>query len=68
MKHADGRPVAYINATAVALFACQQPDSTYITHICARADISPGKLRVYLDGDRYFARLLRHTKSVMTTR
>ena len=28
LVHADGRPIAYIDATAVAVFAYQQPNST----------------------------------------
>ena len=30
LEHADGRPVAYIDATGIAVFACQQPDGTYV--------------------------------------
>ena len=50
LEHADGRPVAYIDATAVAVFACQQPDGTYVIHICTRDDTADGRLRLFLDG------------------
>jgi hypothetical protein len=50
MEHADGRPVAYVDATAVAIFTYQQPDGTYVIEICSRDDIVPGRLRVLLDG------------------
>jgi hypothetical protein len=50
LEHADGRPVAYIDATAVAVFACQQPDGTYVIHICTRDDTADGRLRLLLDG------------------
>ncbi len=50
LEHADGRPVAYIDATAVAVFACQQPDGTYVIDICTRDDTADGRLRLLLDG------------------
>ena len=50
LEHADGRPVAYIDATAVAVFACQQPDGTYVIDICTREDTADGRLRLLLDG------------------
>ena len=50
LEHADGRPVAYIDATAVAVFACQQPDGTYVIDICTRDDSAEGRLRLLLDG------------------
>jgi hypothetical protein len=50
LEHADGRPVAYIDATAVAVFACQQPDGIYVIDICTRDDTATGRLRLFLDG------------------
>ncbi len=50
LAHADGRPIAYIDATAVAVFTYQQPDGTYVIDICTRDDIAPGQLRLFLDG------------------
>jgi hypothetical protein len=50
MEHADGRPIAYVDATAVAIFAYQQPGGTYTVEICTRDDIAPGCLRLLLDG------------------
>jgi len=50
LEHADGRPVAYIDATGVAVFASQQPDGTYVIDICTRDDTATGRLRLLLDG------------------
>src|SRR6266487_1538627 len=47
MEHADGRPVAYIDATGIAVFACQQPDGTYVIDICTRDDTAGGRLRLF---------------------
>ena len=49
LEHADGRPVAYIDATAVAVFACQQPDGTYVIDISTRDDTAAGQLHLPLD-------------------
>jgi hypothetical protein len=46
-----GRPVAHIDATAVAIFAYQRPDDTYVIDICTREDIAAGRLRLLLDGN-----------------
>jgi hypothetical protein len=51
MEHTDGRPVAYIDATAVAVFAYQQADGACIIDICTRDDTAPGQLRLFLDGE-----------------
>lgn len=51
IRHADGRPVAYIHATAIAVFACQQPDGSYVIDTCTRQHIPAGQLRLLLDGD-----------------
>lgn len=51
LGHPDGRPVAYIDATAVAVFAWQQHDGTYVIDISTRDDIPAGQLRVLLDGE-----------------
>ena len=50
MQHADGRAIAYIDATAIAVFAYQQPDGTYVIDIRTRDDIEYGRLRLLLDG------------------
>jgi hypothetical protein len=50
LEHADGWPVAYIDATGVAVFACQQPDGTYVIDICTRDATADGRLRLFLDG------------------
>ena len=50
LEHADGRPVAYIDVTGIAVFACQQPDGTYVIDICTRDDTADGRLRLLLDG------------------
>ena len=50
LEHADGRPVAYIDATGITVFACQQPDGTYVIDICTRDDTATGRLRLFLDG------------------
>lgn len=49
IEHADGRPVAYIDATGISVFAHQLPDGTYIVDICTR-DRTGEQLRVLLDG------------------
>jgi hypothetical protein len=49
LEHADGRSIAYIDATAIVVFAYQQPDGTYVIDICTREDITPGRLRLLLD-------------------
>ena len=49
MEHADGRPVAYIDATGMVVFTYQEPDGTYIIDICTRND-SGDRACVLLDG------------------
>jgi hypothetical protein len=49
MEHADGRPVAYVDAAAVAIFAYQQPDGTDVIDIHTRDDTADGRLRLLLD-------------------
>jgi hypothetical protein len=51
MEHADGRPVAYIDASAVAIFTYQQPDGTYVIAIHTRDDSACGRLRLLVDGE-----------------
>jgi hypothetical protein len=51
MEHVDGRPIAYIDATAVAVFAYQELDGTYIIDVCTRDDIASWQLRLLLDGE-----------------
>jgi hypothetical protein len=50
IRHADGRPVGYIDATAIAVFAYQQPDGSYVIDICTREHIPAAQLRLLLDG------------------
>jgi hypothetical protein len=50
IEHADGRPIAYIDATGVAIFAYQECDGTYVIEICARDDTALGRLTMLLDG------------------
>ncbi len=50
LVHADGGPVAYIDATGVAIFARQEHDGTYVIDICTRDDTADGRLRLLLDG------------------
>ena len=50
IRHADGRAIAYIDATAVAVFTYQQPDGTYVIDIRTRDDIASGRLCLLLDG------------------
>jgi hypothetical protein len=51
LRHADGRPVAYVDGTAIVVFAYQQPDGTYVIDICTRDDIPRGQLLLLLDGE-----------------
>lgn len=51
LEHADGRPVAYIDATAVAVFTYQLPDGAYVIDVYTRDDITHGRLRLLLDGE-----------------
>ena len=51
LDHADGGPVAYIDATGVAVFARQEHDGTYVIDICTRDDSAEGRLRLLLDGE-----------------
>jgi hypothetical protein len=50
MTAADGRPVAYIDATAVAVFTYQDPRGVHVIDIHLREDIPPGRLRLLLNG------------------
>jgi hypothetical protein len=50
LDHADGGPVAYIDATGVAVFARQEHDGTYVIDICTRDDTASGRLQLLLDG------------------
>jgi len=50
LQHADGRPVAYVDATSIAVFICQQHDGTYVIDICTRDDRGH-RLRLLLDGE-----------------
>jgi hypothetical protein len=49
MEHADGRPIAYTDATAVVVFTYQEPDGTYTIDIHTRDDIATARLRILLD-------------------
>jgi hypothetical protein len=50
IEHADGRPVAYVDATSLAVFAYQKPDGSYVIDISTRDDIPLEQLDVLLDG------------------
>jgi hypothetical protein len=50
LEHADGRPVAYIDATAIAVFAYQEPDGTHVIDVHTRGDVLPERMRLLLDG------------------
>jgi hypothetical protein len=50
LAHTDGRPIAYVDATAVAVFAYQKPDGTYVVEVCIRDDIPEDGLCLLLDG------------------
>ncbi len=49
IEHADGRPVAYIDATGIAVFVQQLTDGAYIVDICTR-DRTGEQMSVLLDG------------------
>jgi hypothetical protein len=51
LAHADGRPIAYIDASVIAVFAYQERDGTYIMEICTRDDIPSERLHLFLDGN-----------------
>jgi hypothetical protein len=51
LEHADGRPIAYIDATGLAVFAYQHPDGSYIIDIYTRDDITSRQLHLLLDGE-----------------
>ncbi len=50
MEHADGRPIAYTDATSIVVFVYQEPDGTYVIDICTRDDTARGRLLLLLDG------------------
>ncbi len=50
LEHADGRPIAYVDATGVVVFAYQEPNGTYVVDICTRDDTAAGRLQLMLDG------------------
>ncbi len=62
LTHADGRPIAYIDATAVAVFAYQQADGAYVIDISTRDDVAPRQLRLFLDGEPLFRRVVPRTE------
>ena len=49
IEHEDGRPIAYVDATAVVVFAYQDPGGSYVIDICTRDDTSE-QTQVLLDG------------------
>ena len=51
MEHADGRPVAYIDATDIAVFTWQQPDGTFVIAIYTRHDRAYGRVQLLVDGE-----------------
>ena len=50
LEHADGRPIAYVDATAIAVFTYQDPDGTYVIDVHTRDDSADGRLRLLVDG------------------
>jgi hypothetical protein len=49
LAHADGRPIACTDATAVVVFVYQDPAGTYVIDIHTRDQAADGRLRVLLD-------------------
>lgn len=50
IEHADGRPIAYTDATSVVVFVYQEPDGTSVIDIYTRDETAYGRLRVVVDG------------------
>lgn len=50
MEHADGRPVAYIDATGVVVFVWQEADGSYVVEVHTRDAIACRRPRLLLDG------------------
>jgi hypothetical protein len=48
-EHADGRPIACTDATAVAVFVYQDPAGLYVVDIHTRDPVADGRLRILLD-------------------
>jgi hypothetical protein len=48
-EHADGRPIACTDATAVVVFVYQDPAGAYVVDIHTRDPAADGRLRVLLD-------------------
>lgn len=49
LQHADGRPIAYTDATGVAVFIYQEGNGTYVIEICTR-DNTGSRRCILLDG------------------
>lgn len=49
LEHADGRPIAYVDATAVVVFAHWQPEGACVIEIFTRENIG-SVMQVLLDG------------------
>jgi hypothetical protein len=49
LRHADGRPIAYIDATAIAVFVHQQPDGSHLISIYTRHDSAEDQIQILLD-------------------
>ncbi len=49
IEQADGRPIAYTDATGIAVFIHQTPEGTYVVDICTR-DHTGEQLHVLVDG------------------
>ena len=49
MRDAEGCPVAYVDATAVAVFAYQDPGGALVIDIRTRDDTADARLRLLLD-------------------
>lgn len=50
IAHADGRAVAYIDATSVVIFVYQEDDGSYVISVYTRDDSVDGRLCLRLDG------------------
>lgn len=49
LRHADGRPIAYIDATAIAIFVQQRPDGSHLISIYTRHDSADDQIQILVD-------------------
>jgi hypothetical protein len=50
MEHADGRPIAYVDAAGLAVYTYQQPDGAYTVEVYTHDDATADRLRLLVDG------------------